>query len=205
MVGVSHSTIRALERDGTGRLATLERVLTVLGAGAYLAERGHKKAFYTTAGNPSLGESWETSEELLLDLYQVFKKFDLDPCSPRKKGLVRARVRFTAEDDGMRLPWHGVVFLNPPCGRTLASWVEKARAEFEAGRARVVVLLVPARTDTAYWHDHIAGRANVWFLRGRLRFSRSQQPAPFPLALVVWDATPEEVSALDGVILGRMP
>ena len=73
----------------------------------------------------------------------------------------------------------------------------KARREVEEGRARTVVALLPARPDTAYWHEHVAGRATVYFLRGRLRFSDGEQAAPFPSALVVWGAEPETILALD--------
>lgn len=96
-----------------------------------------------------------------------------------------ARVNFTHDDDGLTLPWHGVVFVNPPYGRTLGLWVAKTRQEVEEGRARTVVALLPARPDTTYWHQHVAGRAVVYFLRGRLRFSDGEQAAPFPSALVV--------------------
>lgn len=200
LAGVTRPTIRELGRNGRGRLATLERVLHVLGAGPYLAEKGHKKAFYATAGNSSVSETWRTPQELLLALYRVFK-FDLDPCSPTKKGPVKARVHYTEEDDGLSLPWHGAVYVNPPYGRTLAEWVEKARREHVEGRARVVVLLIPARTDTAYWHDHVT-TAEVWFLRGRLRFNDGPAAAPFPSALAVWGANPEEVAGLDEVLPG---
>ena len=70
--------------------------------------------------------------------------------------------------------------------------------------SEAVVLLIPARTDTAYWHDHAAS-ATVWFLRGRLRFNDGSQAAPFPSALVVWGASPEGGAALDGVVPGRRP
>lgn len=118
------------------------------------------------------------------------------------KGPVKARVRYTAEDDGLSLPWHGAAYVNPPYGRTLSAWVEKARREHDEGNARAVVLLIPARTDTAYWHDHVAS-ATAWFLRGRLKFNDGPQAAPFPSALVVWGATPEEVAALGEVVPGR--
>jgi phage N-6-adenine-methyltransferase len=195
MAGVTKPTIGALEREGKGRLSTLEHVLTVLGAGAYLAPRDQKKAFFTTAGNSSVGQRWETPSELLSALYRVFR-FDLDPCSPRKKGPVKARVRFTADDDGLSLPWHGTVFVNPPYGRAIAHWIAKARSEFEQGNAQRVVLLIPARTDTSYWHEHIQDRAKVWFLRGRLKFNDGKQSAPFPSALVIYGAGPEECDAL---------
>ena len=89
-----------------------------------------------------------------------------------------------------------MVFVNPPYGRALAAWVAKARGEVDGGRARTVVALLPARPDTGYWHDHIAGRAAVFFLRGRLRFGGGGNSAPFPSALAVWGAGPEALSAL---------
>jgi phage N-6-adenine-methyltransferase len=196
MCGVTKPTIGALERKGRGRLATLERVLTVLGAGAYLAERDHRKSFYATAGNSSVGQSWETPSGLLAALYHVFR-FDLDPCSPRKDGPVKARVRFTAQDDGLSLAaWHGTVFVNPPYGRGIGNWIAKGRSEFEQGNAKTVVLLIPARTDTSYWHEHIQNRAKVLFLQGRLKFSDGAQAAPFPSALVIYGASFDQWEAL---------
>ncbi|OJW05302.1 MAG: hypothetical protein BGO49_31130 [Planctomycetales bacterium 71-10] len=138
---------------------------------------------------------------MLSALYRVFK-FDLDPCSPTRKGPVKARLHYTVEDDGLSLPWHGVAYVNPPYGKTLHAWVEKARREHVEGRARKVVLLIPARTDTAYWHDHVT-TAEVWFLRGRLKFNDGPRPAPFPSALAVWGASEEEVAGLDEVVPGR--
>ena len=122
MVGVSQPTIVALEGQGRGRLDTLERVLETLGAGAYLAPSGQAQAFYTHAGNASVSHEWETPKELLAALHSVFGRFDLDPCAPRSsRTRVRARRHLTAEDDGLSAPWHGVVFVNPPYGRTLGS------------------------------------------------------------------------------------
>jgi phage N-6-adenine-methyltransferase len=203
LVGVAQRTVLDLERSERGRLSTLEAVLAALGAGAYLAPAGSRKAFYTHSGNSSVGLSWETPRALLDALSSVFGRFDLDPCSPRKSGPpVRARVHFTTEDDGLSLPWHGVVFVNPPYGRGLAHWVAKARSEVEEGRAKAVVALLPARPDTAYWHAHVAGRATVYFLRGRLRFSGSGQSAPFPSALAVWGADPGLLADLDTALPG---
>jgi phage N-6-adenine-methyltransferase len=203
LVGVTPRTILDLERCGRGRLPTLEAVLTALGAGAYLTPVGSRKAFYTHLGNSSVGQTWETPRSLLTALYTVFGRFDLDPCSPRKTSPpVRARVHFTAEDDGLALPWHGVVFANPPYGCHLPAWVGKARREYEEGRARTVVLLLPARMETVYWHDHVAGRAAVYFLRGRLRFGGGPQSAPFPSALAVWGASAVTLSALDAALPG---
>src|SRR5262249_51887448 len=82
IIETTQPTLIALERHCTGRLPTLDRVLTVLGAGAYLAPIGAQQSFYTHAGNSSTSEDWETPKELLERLYSVFGAFDLDPCSP---------------------------------------------------------------------------------------------------------------------------
>jgi phage N-6-adenine-methyltransferase len=202
-VAVTRPTIGALERDGKGRLSTLQSVLTVLGAGAYLAPKDGAAAFFTHAGNSSIDQSWQTPPKLLDALYRVFERFDLDPCAPRRtRPTVRARLHYTAEDDGLSLPWHGAVFVNPPYGRPLAAWIAKAHHEATSGRARVVVALLPARPDTRYWHEHVAGKATVFFLRGRLRFSGSTQCAPFPSALVLWGASDATLTALAAELPG---
>jgi transcriptional regulator with XRE-family HTH domain len=200
LADVTPPTIIAIERHGRGRLQILSRVLVRLGAGAYLAPAGAPKAFFTHAGNASTHHGWETPPEILAALYIVFKRFDLDPCSPRRtRPPVKARAHFTVEDDGLSLAWHGIVFVNPPYGRQLPEWIAKARGEVEQGNARIVVALMPARTDTAYWHRHVAGKADVYFLRGRLRFGQSGQSAPFPSAVAVWGADAATIDKLDAV------
>ena len=96
-------------------------------------------------------------------------------------------------------PWRAeTVYLNPPYGRELPKWIAKARREHEDGRAGLVVGLVPARTDTRWWHEDIAGHSDVWLLKGRLAFGDGAAPAPFPSALVVWgagDPHREQISA----------
>ncbi len=191
LAGVTPPTITSLETAERGRLETLDTVLSVLGAGAYLKPRGQKQVFYTHAGNSSVDQRWTTPQPLLNRLYGVFGTFDLDPCSPtagRRHAPVRARVYFTEQDDGLSLPWHGQVFVNPPYGRQLGRWVAKARIEVQEGRAVNATALIPARTDTRWWHDHVAGSAHVLLLKGRLSFGKGGQAAPFPSALAVWGA-----------------
>ena len=115
---------------------------------------------------------------------------------------MKARVHWTEEDDGLSLPWHGTVFVNPPYGRSLPRWVAKAHKEVESGHAKIVVALLPARPDTGYWHRYIAGKAVAFFLRGRLRFGTSEQSAPFPLVVVVWGAQAETLDALQAALPG---
>ena len=77
----------------------------------------------------------------------------------------------------------GTVFCNPPYGRQMPLWIEKAYRECENGTT--VVLLIPARTDTKYFHDYIYGKHEIRFIRGRLHFNESKQSAPFPSMVVI--------------------
>src|SRR5262249_36154448 len=203
LISVSQPTLIDLERHCTGRLHTLDRVLVVLAAGAYLAPIGAQQSFYTHAGNSSTSEYWETPKELLEPLYTIFGTFDLDPCSPtsnRRTAPEKAKVYYTEADDGLSLPWFGTVFMNPPYNRSLSRWTAKAKAEVEQGNAEMVVGLIPARTDTAYWHRDIAGAASVLFLKGRLKFGHAEQVAPFPSCLVVWGGSEELVTRLQTIL-----
>ena len=178
----------------------LDSVLTVLGSGHYLAEPGTQKPFFTHTGNSSTSMNWRTPTKILDAIYDALGTIDLDPCSPtahRASAPVKASVYYTDADDGLSLPWHGIVFLNPPYGRGLKEWVAKAKDEVFCGNARMVVALIPARTDTRYWHQHVAGSATVFFLRGRLTFGAADAAAPFPSALALWGATAHQVTALE--------
>ena len=83
--------------------------------------------------------------------------------------------------DGLKQEWTGVCWCNPPYGRKIGQWVKKA-AESDA----TVVMLIHARTDTAWFHDYIYGKAEIRFVRGRLRFGGSKINAPFPSMVVVF-------------------
>ncbi|MDY6936931.1 MAG: DNA N-6-adenine-methyltransferase [Cyanobacteriota bacterium] len=201
-LGITQPTLINVERYSKGKLVTLEQALILLGAGAYLARLSESKAFYSHAGNSSGQNSWTTPAWVLDKLYDVFGCFDLDPCSPtatRKTAPVKAKIYYTEADDGLSLPWHGHVFVNPPYGRTLKDWVAKCHHEATTGNTQTIVALIPARTDTAYWHDYIANQAAIVFLRGRLSFGNTGESAPFPSALIVWGGETEKLQALRSV------
>ena len=107
-------------------------------------------------------------------------------CSPTAASHENAKCAryFTRDDDGLRQEWIGRVFMNPPYGRVIGAWMRKAW-ESSQTTAELVVCLVPARTDTAWWHDY-AVRGEIEFLRGRLRFGDMRASAPFPSAIVVF-------------------
>jgi len=79
--------------------------------------------------------------------------------------------------------------LQSPYGREIGKWVQKAFEEARGGYP--IVLLIPARTDTAYFHDYIYGKAEIRFVRGRLRFTdddgNAADPAPFPSMVVIYN------------------
>ena len=110
---------------------------------------------------------------------------------------MRAKLRYVEADDALSLPWKAeTVFANPPYGRQLRLWVAKAHAETVSGRAGTTFGLLPARPDTGWWHEHVAGKADVWLLRGRLSFGAGANAAPFPSAIVVWNARSEHVDRM---------
>ena len=125
---------------------------------------------------------WETPQELFDSLHSEFG-FNLDPCATKENA--KCPYYFTQEDDGLIQDWgEYTVFMNPPYGRVIRKWIKKA---FEAAKlGATVVCLLPARTDTSYWHDYIFKEGvEVRFLRGRVHFSGGG-PAPFPSAVVIF-------------------
>jgi phage N-6-adenine-methyltransferase len=184
--------VAAVENGQAGHLSALEAVAGALGVVLCLEQAGRAKTFVSGAATSSAYECWTTPPWVLDRLYAVIGgHFDLDPCSPTKDRLrapVRARRYFTEADDGLSRPWRGAVYMNPPYGRAIADWVAKAASEAAAGRAAPVIALVPARTDTEWWHTSVvAAGATVALLKGRLKFGgEGGQGAPFPSALVLW-------------------
>ena len=131
----------------------------------------------------SKSNEWATPQNLFGELNEEFN-FTLDPCATDENA--KCSKYFTIEDDGLSKDWsNDVVFMNPPYGREIKKWIKKAYEESLNGAT--VVCLIPARTDTTYWHDFIFGKANdIRFLRGRLKFGNSKNSAPFPSAIVVY-------------------
>lgn len=133
----------------------------------------------------SESNEWGTPTELY-DHYNKRFKFTLDPCATKENH--KCEKYYTKEDDGLKQDWSGeVVFMNPPYGREIKHWIKKAYEESLMGA--VVVCLIPARVDTKYWHDYIFDKADIKFIKGRLRFEKDGVPrdaAPFPSAIVVY-------------------
>lgn len=196
--GIDAVTVRCIERGELGALQELEAFGRALHARLTLVPADGSLTFYGSAATSSAKDDWQTPADFLGRMTEALgEDFDLDPCSPgATRSRVPARVHYTREDDGLRHPWRGRVFMNPPYGRGIEKWVAKARAEVESGNAILVIGLVPARVDTAWWHDDVARCSDLWFLRGRLRFGAGQGTAPFPSAIVAWGARSSDVERI---------
>lgn len=126
---------------------------------------------------------WSTPQDLFDDLDRVYR-FEVDVCATPENA--KCAVFYTREHDGLAQDWRGTCWMNPPYGREIGKWVAKARRSAEENGATVVCLL-PARTDTRWWHEHCA-LGSVTFIKGRLKFGGSNTGAPFPSAIVVFGA-----------------
>ena len=113
--------------------------------------------------------------------YDDLYRFELDVCADDDNA--KCKKYFTKRDDGLSQDWRGVCWMNPPYGREIGLWMRKAYESSLSGAT--VVCLVPARTDTAWWHDY-AMKGEIEFIRGRLKFGNATNSAPFPSAVVVY-------------------
>jgi len=127
---------------------------------------------------------WETPPDLFEKLNEQYR-FTLDVCATPDNA--KCKRYYTQEQDGLRQKWTGHSFMNPPYGRNIKAWVKKAYESSLDGA--LVVCLLPARTDTSWWHDYCM-RGNITFIKGRLKFSGSKSAAPFPSAIVVFKMPP---------------
>lgn len=125
---------------------------------------------------------WETPQDLFDELNKEFN-FVVDVCATKENA--KCKRYFTKEDDGLIKNWgeyHGYKWMNPPYGREIGKWVEKAAYSTH------VVCLLPARTDTKWFWDYIYKQQGVEirFIKGRLKFGDSKNSAPFPSMIVIF-------------------
>jgi len=114
---------------------------------------------------------WSTPRDLYGAL-DLFFDFNDDPCP------------LHSEVDGLTRPWGTRTFLNPPYGREIKKWLQKALHESSCGKT--IVCLLPSRTDTQWWHEYVMRADEIMFLKGRLKFGNSVNSAPFPSVIVVF-------------------
>ncbi len=134
-------------------------------------------------------DDWETPQEFFAKLDREFQ-FTLDPCANDNNH--KCNRYYTELDDGLSKSWGGeTVFCNPPYSAARkgkpgqADWIKKCYDESKKP-GTTVVMLIPARTDTAAFHKYIYGKAEIRFVRGRLKFVGAKYSAPFPSMVVVY-------------------
>jgi site-specific DNA-methyltransferase (adenine-specific) len=130
----------------------------------------------------SRSEEWATPSDFFAELDKEFH-FTLDPCATRRNA--KCNRFFTRLEDGLRQDWaNEVVFCNPPYGKRIRDWARKC---YEASRAgATVVMIAHSRTDTRWFHEWVYQRAELRFVKGRLRFRNGKQSAPFPTLIAIF-------------------
>lgn len=144
----------------------------------------------STALYSSRSEEWATPPAFFAQLHAEFG-FTLDPCATKRNA--KCPTFFTKAENGLDQDWgQHIVFCNPPYGRTIGEWARKCYEASLAGAT--VVLLAHARTDTRFFHDWVYGKAELRFVRGRLKFGDGKQSAPFPSMVAIY--RPRSATAL---------
>lgn len=126
-------------------------------------------------------DEYSTPQNIFDQLNNEFS-FTLDPCATEDNH--KCEKYYSLADDGLKKDWGGRVFCNPPYSK-IAKWVKKCYQESLKPNT-VVAMLIPARTDTKYFHDYIWHRSEVRFIKGRLRFNDAIYNAPFPSMVVIF-------------------
>ncbi|WP_373768483.1 DNA N-6-adenine-methyltransferase [Jeotgalibaca porci] len=147
-----------------------------------------KQKYWTDTQASSEKDDWETPQDLFDELHKKHN-FTLDAAATERN--TKLPNYYTVEDNALTQKWEGRVFCNPPYGREIKHWVKKAYEESLKPYNEKVIMLIPSRTDTSYWHEYVFGKAkDIDFLRGRLKFEvsgKSGQPAPFPSAIITYE------------------
>lgn len=147
---------------------------------------------FTSGMRTSLDDTWTTPRDFFDELNKEFN-FGLDAAALQASTLVPDNWYGPdhpdpASRDALKIDWNHnsrgrPIWLNPPYGRTIKDWMRKAHSVAQAGGT--VVCLVPARTDTAWWHDYCINAYEIRYIRGRLKFGGQKNSAPFPSAIVI--------------------
>lgn len=139
----------------------------------------------------SATDQWATPSDTFDKLNKIFN-FETDVCADSTNA--KCKNFYTEDVDGLKQDWKGVCWMNPPYGRQIGDWLEKAYISCKENNA-TVVCLIPARTDTKYWHEFCI-KGEIFYIKGRLKFGCATNSAPFPSAIVVF--RPKISDVLDG-------
>ena len=200
--GLSRATIASLERGG-GSVSSLLRLLAVI---APNARRRAPERSYWGQGDKDDRDSRFTPPEFLAKIYAAFGSVDLDPCAHLLSPVIAQRRILRSEGgNGLVDDWSGrLAFVNPPFSELL-KWLRRAHDQWRAGKVETIVCLVPVRTDSAWFHDVLSADADIYLLKGRVRFLDTQgkrQHTPFSLMLLTLGATAEQKAKYQALVPG---
>lgn len=192
MTGLSRTTIASLERGG-GSVASLLRLLEAIAPNA--RRRSPERSYWGYAGKLDR-DSRFTPPDFMNAIYSAFGEVDLDPCAHLLSPVIaRRRILLSDGGDGFADDWSGrLAFVNPPFS-ALLKWLRRAHDQWHAGNVETVVFLAPVKTDSAWFHDTLSTVADIYLLRGRVRFLKADgkgQHTPFSLMVVTLGTTDEQ-------------
>ncbi len=140
--------------------------------------------------------TWSSPRDLVAKLADEFGPWTLDPCASAADACAPTWYGPESGQDGLVLPWSGRVWLNPPWRRAnrkkglvalpIEPWLNRAAFMVRIGQADLVCGLIPARTDTRWWHGPVAEATEIRLIKGRLKYGDAGNCAPFPSAVVIW-------------------
>ena len=200
--GLTRKTISNIERGG-GSIASLMRLMEAL---APKAKRRAPERAYWGQGDKEDRDSRFTPPEFMNNIYAAFGTVDIDPCAHRLSPVVaKRRILLDEGGDGLIDDRSGrLAFVNPPFSAQL-KWLQRAHEQWRVGNVEAVVCLVPARTDSVWFHDTLTADADICLLQGRVRFLDTKggsQPTPFSLMLVALGTTAQQKAAWNGLVDG---
>lgn len=190
--GMSRATIRSLE-DGGGSVASLLRLLAIL---APKARRRAPERAYWGEGDKTDRDSRFTPADFMANINAAFGDIDIDPCANEHSPVIaKRRILLSEGGDGLTDDWSGrLAYVNPPYSELLI-WLKRAHLQWQVGNVETVVCLIPVRTDSAWFHDTLIADADIYLLRGRVRFLDARgkgQHTPFSLMLLALGSSLEQ-------------
>lgn len=190
--GLLRNTVISVENGG-GSVASLLRLLKVL---APSAKRRAPERAYWGQGDKEDRDCRFTPLEFMENIYSAFGEVDLDPCAHRLSPVIASRrIMLSEGGDGLTDQWSGkLAFVNPPFSAQL-KWLRRAYDQWQAGNVETVICLVPVRTDSGWFHETLQPVADIFFMKGRLKFSNvhgKAQHTPFSLMLLTLGSTAKQ-------------
>lgn len=127
---------------------------------------------------------WETPYEFFTKIDHIFH-FSLDVCADDSN--TKCLHFYSKEDNSLTKTWQGICWMNPPYGREITKWLEKASKEITKEEKTIIIALVPARTETVYHFKYVYPFAKaILYIAGRIRFVGATNSAPFPSELIIY-------------------